>query len=143
MDRNGPFYAILHMRHFDMNQKPFKNSSAFVCVPFVGCIDDKSDDLLVDKNGRNGIVGRRRRSLVISQSPSQSARSMADLYSHASQLTLVDTAIPDIFRCSNHSARFTNAYRKGLTGTQAVRSNRKYHGHQTLPPGANDSIESH
>ena len=36
-----------------MNQKPFKNSLAFLCVPFVGCIDDKSDDLLVEKNGRN------------------------------------------------------------------------------------------
>ena len=37
-----------------MNQKPFKNSSAFVCMPFVGC-DDESYDLLVDKNGRNGV----------------------------------------------------------------------------------------
>jgi len=35
-----------------------------------------------------------------------------------------------------------DAYRKGLTGAQAVWANRKYHGHRTLPPEAINSIDS-
>ena len=48
-------------------------------MPFVGCIDDESCDLLADGNRRNTIVARRQRSLVISESPFQAARSTADL----------------------------------------------------------------
>ena len=35
---------------------------------------------------------------------------------------------------SNRSARFISAYRAGLTGSQAMWANQKYHGHRTLPP---------
>jgi len=35
-----------------------------------------------------------------------------------------------------------DAYRKGLTGAQAVWANRKYHGHRTLPPEPINSIDS-
>jgi len=34
---------------------------------------------------------------------------------------------------ANRSARFMDAYRKGLNGAQACWANNKYHGHRTLP----------
>jgi hypothetical protein len=34
---------------------------------------------------------------------------------------------------ANRSARFMDAYRKGLNGAQASWANKKYHGHRTLP----------
>jgi hypothetical protein len=37
------------------------------------------------------------------------------------------------YRYANRSARFMDAYLKGLTGTDAIWANRKYHGHRTLP----------
>ncbi|EJC98775.1 uncharacterized protein FOMMEDRAFT_95967 [Fomitiporia mediterranea MF3/22] len=36
-------------------------------------------------------------------------------------------------RFANWSARFMNAYQKGLTGKQAQWANRKYHSHRVLP----------
>ncbi|KAF8527171.1 hypothetical protein BU17DRAFT_39904, partial [Hysterangium stoloniferum] len=38
-----------------------------------------------------------------------------------------------LFSFANQSARFINAYIKGLNHAQAVWANGKYHGHQTLP----------
>ncbi|KIJ28186.1 hypothetical protein M422DRAFT_270589 [Sphaerobolus stellatus SS14] len=35
---------------------------------------------------------------------------------------------------ANRSARFIFAYSEGLTGTQAVWANKKFHGHCILPP---------
>lgn len=35
---------------------------------------------------------------------------------------------------ANRSAHFISAYSQGLTGSMAAWANRKYHGHQTLPP---------
>jgi hypothetical protein len=35
---------------------------------------------------------------------------------------------------ANRSARFISAYHAGLSGSQAVWANRKYHSHRTLPP---------
>ncbi|KAF8510239.1 hypothetical protein JB92DRAFT_2941115 [Gautieria morchelliformis] len=37
---------------------------------------------------------------------------------------------------ANQSARFISAYSQGLSGSMAVweNQNRRYHGHQTLPP---------
>ena len=35
---------------------------------------------------------------------------------------------------TNHAARFISAYGQGLSGPEAAWANRKYHGHQTLPP---------
>jgi hypothetical protein len=37
------------------------------------------------------------------------------------------------YRYANRSARFIDAYSKGLTGADAVWANRKYHGHRILP----------
>ncbi|KIJ55782.1 hypothetical protein M422DRAFT_151476, partial [Sphaerobolus stellatus SS14] len=39
-----------------------------------------------------------------------------------------------IQRYANRSARFIFAYSEGLTGTQAVWANKKFHGHRVLPP---------
>ena len=38
------------------------------------------------------------------------------------------------FRYVNHSARFIAMYREGLSGSQAVWVNKRYYGHQMLPP---------
>ena len=35
---------------------------------------------------------------------------------------------------ANRSARFISAYDAGLTGSQAMWANRKYHSHRSLPP---------
>jgi hypothetical protein len=36
-------------------------------------------------------------------------------------------------RYANRSARFIDAYRKGLDGEMAIWANKKYHGHRVLP----------
>ncbi|KIJ37224.1 hypothetical protein M422DRAFT_178335 [Sphaerobolus stellatus SS14] len=46
-----------------------------------------------------------------------------------------------IRRYSNRSARFIDAYQRGLSGSQAVWANRKYHGHRMLPEKIMDEIE--
>jgi hypothetical protein len=35
---------------------------------------------------------------------------------------------------ANWSAHFISAYQAGLSGSQAIWANRKYHSHRTLPP---------
>ncbi|KZV67560.1 hypothetical protein PENSPDRAFT_611238 [Peniophora sp. CONT] len=47
---------------------------------------------------------------------------------------LADVPLISIQRYSNRSARFIDAYAKGLDGAEAIWANRKYHGHRTLPP---------
>ena len=37
-----------------------------------------------------------------------------------------------LYRYANRSTHFMDAYRKGLTGTQAIWANRKYYGHRVL-----------
>ncbi|KAF8577791.1 hypothetical protein K439DRAFT_1363891 [Ramaria rubella] len=46
---------------------------------------------------------------------------------------LDDVSGNQILRYANHSARFMDAYRKGLDGAQAIWANRHYHGHHVLP----------
>ncbi|KAG8915216.1 hypothetical protein FRC01_003742 [Tulasnella sp. 417] len=47
----------------------------------------------------------------------------------------LDSVSPStINRFANRSARFMDAYRQGLSGSQAAWAGRKYHGHRTLPP---------
>ncbi|KIJ26761.1 hypothetical protein M422DRAFT_191802 [Sphaerobolus stellatus SS14] len=38
-----------------------------------------------------------------------------------------------IYRYANRSAKFMDAYMKGLNGTQAAWAAQKYHGHRVLP----------
>ena len=45
-------------------------------------------------------------------------------------------------RFANRSARFMDAYRKGLNGPQAIWANRKYHGHQVLPNNIMETLEA-
>jgi hypothetical protein len=48
-----------------------------------------------------------------------------------------DSYLPSSWHSSsyaNRSARFVSAYRAGLSGSQAIWANRKYHSHRTLPP---------
>ncbi|KAI0280561.1 hypothetical protein BC826DRAFT_924333 [Russula brevipes] len=47
---------------------------------------------------------------------------------------LDDIPLLHIRRYANRSARFISAYHAGLSGSQAVWANRKYHSHRTLPP---------
>ncbi|KAF8511355.1 hypothetical protein JB92DRAFT_2725835 [Gautieria morchelliformis] len=42
---------------------------------------------------------------------------------------------------ANRSARFIDAYQKGLTGSQAVWANRRYHGHHILPGTILEELE--
>ncbi|KAG2155193.1 uncharacterized protein EDB93DRAFT_1080388, partial [Suillus bovinus] len=53
---------------------------------------------------------------------------MEDMEKHVSAC-LDDIPLLQIRRYANHSARFMDAYTKGLTGPQAVWVMRKYHGH--------------
>jgi hypothetical protein len=49
-----------------------------------------------------------------------------------------------IFNCSrfaNRSARFMDAYRRGLNATQAAWANKKYHGHRVLPDRIIEDLE--
>ena len=46
-----------------------------------------------------------------------------------------------LHRFANRSARFMDAYRKGLNGPQAVWANRKYHGHRMLPNNIMENLE--
>ncbi|KAF9556050.1 hypothetical protein CPC08DRAFT_642052 [Agrocybe pediades] len=39
-----------------------------------------------------------------------------------------------IRRYANRSARFISAYDLGLSGAEAAWTNKRYHGHRTLPP---------
>jgi len=39
-----------------------------------------------------------------------------------------------LHRYANQAARFISAYGEGLSGTQAIWANKRYHGHHTLPP---------
>ena len=41
-----------------------------------------------------------------------------------------------LLRFANRATRFISAYKEGLSGAQAAWANRKYYGHQTLPPEA-------
>ncbi|KAI0266630.1 hypothetical protein BGY98DRAFT_1069572 [Russula aff. rugulosa BPL654] len=47
---------------------------------------------------------------------------------------LEDVPLLHIRRYANRSARFISAYHSGLSGSQAVWANRKYHSHRILPP---------
>ncbi|KZV98420.1 hypothetical protein EXIGLDRAFT_606991 [Exidia glandulosa HHB12029] len=47
-----------------------------------------------------------------------------------------------ILRFANRSARFMDAYRKGLSGPQAAWANRQYHGHRVLPERIMQEIEN-
>ncbi|KAI0286505.1 hypothetical protein BC826DRAFT_917758, partial [Russula brevipes] len=47
---------------------------------------------------------------------------------------LDDIPLLHIRHYANQSARFISAYHAGLSGSQAVWANRKYHSHRTLPP---------
>ncbi|KAF8225733.1 hypothetical protein L208DRAFT_413992 [Tricholoma matsutake] len=46
---------------------------------------------------------------------------------------LDDIPLLQIRRYANRSARFIDAYSKGLTGADAIWANQKYHGHRVLP----------
>src|SRR6266404_2671495 len=43
---------------------------------------------------------------------------------------------------ANHSAQFIQSYGEGLIGAQAAWANRKYHGHQILPPDMIQEIKA-
>ncbi|KIJ30500.1 hypothetical protein M422DRAFT_187082, partial [Sphaerobolus stellatus SS14] len=46
-------------------------------------------------------------------------------------------------RCfANQSARFLDAYQKGLNGAQAMWANRKYHGHRVLPEKIMEALDA-
>ncbi|KIO18904.1 hypothetical protein M407DRAFT_83446 [Tulasnella calospora MUT 4182] len=48
---------------------------------------------------------------------------------------VLDSVSPlTMIRFANRSVRFMDAYRQGLSGSQAAWAGRKYHGHRTLPP---------
>lgn len=48
-----------------------------------------------------------------------------------------------LHRFADRSARFMDAYRKGLTGSQAQWANRRYHGHRVLPTVILDDLRKH
>ncbi|KAG1795208.1 uncharacterized protein HD556DRAFT_1235891 [Suillus plorans] len=47
-----------------------------------------------------------------------------------------------VSRYANHSARFMDAYTKGLTGPQAVWATRKYHGHRVIPNSILEALDT-
>ncbi|KAF8517486.1 hypothetical protein JB92DRAFT_2809834 [Gautieria morchelliformis] len=54
---------------------------------------------------------------------------------------LDDIPKTQILRYANRSAGFIDAYQKGLTGSQAVWANRRYHGHRILPGTILEELE--
>ncbi|KIJ38680.1 hypothetical protein M422DRAFT_258552 [Sphaerobolus stellatus SS14] len=54
---------------------------------------------------------------------------------------LDNVPLSQIQRYANRSAKFMDAYMKGLNGSQAVWAARKYHGHHVLPGNVFKELE--
>lgn len=46
-----------------------------------------------------------------------------------------------LLRYANRAARFMDAYKRGLNGTQASWANRKFHGHRVLPNSIMEDLD--
>lgn len=55
---------------------------------------------------------------------------------------LDDVPLLQMQRYWNRSLRFMDAYRRGLTGPQAIWANKRYHGHRTLPDWIMEAVEA-
>ncbi|KAG1789454.1 uncharacterized protein HD556DRAFT_1447068 [Suillus plorans] len=66
---------------------------------------------------------------------------MEDMEKHVSAC-LDDIPLLQIRRYANRSARFMDAYTKGLTGPQAVWATRKYHGHRVVPNSILEALDT-